>query len=77
MLFVRFSKLLSKNFGINWSLCNFILPLKGSKDGDLGKLPQMLKIMIVFFSNGQFNEEFLFFNHFYIWVAYFYVYVTA
>lgn len=31
---MKFSKLLSKYFGISQSLCNLILPIKGSKDDD-------------------------------------------
>lgn len=48
MLLTRFSQLLSKYFGINWSLCYFILSVKRSKDDDLEKLPQMAKVIIVF-----------------------------
>lgn len=49
MLFMRFSKLSSKYFGINQHLCNFILPIKGSKDEDLKKLPKMAKNYNCFF----------------------------
>lgn len=65
MSLMRFSKLLSKYFGINQSLCNFVLSIKGSKDDDLEKLPKMAKVLIVFYSDKQFYEEY-FLSHFYI-----------
>lgn len=48
---MRFYKLLSEYFGISQSLCNCLLPIKGSKDEDLKNSQKWQKIIIVLFSN--------------------------
>lgn len=52
------SQLLWKYFGINWNVCKSILPINGNKDGDLEKSPKMSKVIIVLFSNRQFNVKY-------------------